>query len=510
MRKLLIAALLCLPALQAGSQSFEALRAKATPEGAVLPKGSYVEGIIVSDYTSLNMGANPQIEWNKVEERMCYCIGYLENEDGSMGFKLVFKDIYDNRAPRFSRVRINLAGCAAVREEDPERYTLEGISADNVEILGQAAPPAKERHIGELAPQDIYTYVTLKDVEFLSKEGSYTNVREFYVQPTYINYFKKPKHSDWFDEAGCHARDKNGDAIFLPVNTVCSWRRRGDRMPSGIGEISGILVSETLRRSGLPGPLQMRISGPSAVNIPMDGSSSYETIASWNWDRNYYCALNCESGQKKWLSGLRIDSERVGADKGDGWLSVTVQAQMGLEKDYNTRCARDGLVPGEGNRECAAIVYDSRSADWITENGAVLIETSTEGFSGKGLVLDWTWLAGYGKAKSAFGFPAHWQVSYSLDGRNYIPVQQVFHLRPLAWSDEAPVSYDAAVGYTENMIVLPAFLLGKDRVCIRISPADRVMTQQRAAPSDPIDAGRPDDSSSFALRIGKINLNALK
>ncbi len=491
------------------AQSFESVRARATEKGTVLPKGTSVEGVIISDYHSLNMAQNPQVAWNRVEGRMCYSTGYLQSEDGKMGFRILFKDLYDNRVPRFSRVRIDLEGCEVTKETTPERYTLSDVPLDAVKVLGEAVPVAKKRHIGELTEADLYTLVTLEDVEFLSKEGSYTNIREFYVQSTWLNAFKKPADSDWFDEAGLYVRDNRGDALFLPVNTVCDWRRRGDRMPSGVGSVTGIVVSEELRRSGLPGPLQLRIASPSDVDIPMDGSSSYELIASWDWDRNYYYTLNCESGPRKWLEKVRIDAERVAPDKGTGWLSVTVPAQMGLDKDYNARCARDGLNAGEGNRECAAIVYDTKPLDWFN-GGAVQIETSTKGFSGEGLAVEFTWLSGYGTIESAFGYPAHWKIAYSLDGTHYVPVNQTFFLRPLAWSDRTPVSYDAAVGFTENAVLLPAMLLGQEKVFIRLIPADRVAAAFHADPSERIDTGRPEETGSFALKFGRIALKALK
>jgi len=509
MRKIFFMTCLVAWSLSLCAQDFESVRTKASEQGTVLPKGSYVEGIIISDYSSLNMGLNPQIAWNRVDVRMCYSTGYLQSEDGKMGFRILFKDLYDNRVPRFSRVRINLEGSEVIKETNPLRYSIANVPFEAIEVLGKADPVIKRRHIGELTESDIYTLVTLEDVEFLSKEGAYTNVREFYVQPTWLNAFKKPADSDWFDESGLYVQDNRGDAIFLPVNTVCDWRRRGDRLPSGVGCITGIVVSEELRRSGLPGPLQVRIARPSDVDIPMDGSSSFEWIASWDWDRNYYYELKCESGTRKWLENIRIDAERVAPDKGNGWLSVTVPAQMGLDKDYNARCARDGLNAGEGNRECAAIVFDSNSLDWFN-GGAVQLVTSTKGFSGQGLVVDFTWLAGYGTPESAFGFPAHWQVAYSLDGAHYVPVNQQFQLRPLAWSDGTPVSYDAAVGFTEHTVLLPAMLLGQENVFIRLLPADRVATAPHADPSERMDSGRPEASGKFALKFGKIVIKALK
>ena len=72
-----------LAAIGARADSFSDLRAKATPNGALIAKGTRIEGIVTSDYRSLNMGQNPQIAWNKTDTRMTYCTGYIQNEDAS-------------------------------------------------------------------------------------------------------------------------------------------------------------------------------------------------------------------------------------------------------------------------------------------------------------------------------------------------------------------------------------------------------------------------------------------
>ena len=481
--------------LPAAAASLSELRAKATERGVVLPKGTFVEGVMTGDCMSANMAANIQTAWNKMDLRMPYLTNYIQNEDGSLGMRVCFKDIYDNRVPRFARVRIDLSGCELVKQASPECYTVFGVEAEDVQVLSQGEKPSKLRHIGQLKAEDIFTYVTLEQVEFLSKEGSYTNVREFYVQSTWLNAFKKPKNSDWFDESGLYVKDDEGEALFLPVNTVCTWRRKGNRQPAGVGRVSGIVVADELLRCGNPGPVQLRIAGPQDVDIPVEPASCYETIAEWNWDRNYYYALKCRSGERQWLEGQRIDAEEVAADEGEGWLSLTFPCKMGLEKDYNTRCPQDGLTPGEGNRECAAIVWDTRVSQWADSKAAILVQTTTAGISGKGLTVDFTWLAGKGTVETSAGFPEMWQLAWSVNGKSFMPAGNPFYLRPLAWEKGGPVTATAAVGYTENSVLLPAFLLGQKRVYFRIFPV----------PSKGL-----SPEAELNLRLGKVCVKVLK
>ena len=511
MRKFSIILIALAVSLVGKAESFEQLRAKAAGKSIVLGNGCFLEGVVITDYKSRNVSENPQLEWDKVDVRQTYVTSYIQNEEGVLGFRLIFNDLYDNRLPAFTRVRIDLAGCELTGETSPERYTIYGITPDKVQILGKADMSPRKLHIADLSDNDIYTYVSLQDVEFLSKEGSYTNVREYLVQPSYINSFPKPKGTDWIDESGLHVKDNAGDAIFLPVNTTCAWRRRGERLPSGVGSINGVVVCETLRRCGNPGPYQIRISGPEAVDIPMDGSSSYDTVAEWNWDRNYYYSLKFVSGEKLWLENMQIPYEGLLPDVGEGVLGMTVPGTMGPTGEFNTRCAQDGLTMGEGNRECAALMYETKAADWLTPGAALTIETSTKGFTGKGLTLDFTWVAGMQHNMDfSYGYPGKWKVAYSVDGRNFMPVDKIFLLRPIAWSKGGSVAYDAAAGYTENTVLLPGFLLGKDKIWIRIYPASNLVTERHEDPAADIDTGRPDPEKMFKLRIGKVSLKSLR
>jgi len=403
--------------------------------------------------------------------------------------KVVFESADACNVPVFSHVRVDVSGC---RVSNACGTVIEGAKSMR-QLAGYGKAPVKHRSIAQLTRDDLYTYVTLDNVEFLSKEGSYTNVREFYVQPSAINSFKKPASSDWFDESGLYVKDSSGDALFLPVNTTCTWRRTGERLPAGVGSISGVVVAETLLRCGNPGPLQLRIAGPSAVAVPAEKASSYEVVADWNWDRNYHCALRCESGEKEWVDETTLDSERVLPDAGKGFLRTSFPCKMSLSKDYNTRCAQDGWKPGEGNRECGAICFNTTMSQWAAKDAAVEIEVSTARCSGRGLSLDFTWLSGKGRNASC---PSEWKLSYSVDGGKVVDVPGTFYLRPMAWDNGDPVPAEATVGYTENTVTLPASLLGHEKVTLRLTPAGPIAKDQL--------------KNDCFLRIGKVVVSVLK
>lgn len=481
--------------------------------GGVVPEGTYIKGVVISDCNSMNMGENPQLEWNQVDIMMSYRTAFIQSNDGRSGLRLVFDDIYENRVPRFSSVKIDLGGCTVSEYDERGVYTVAGIRANDVEVLGEGAgAPDKTRRIAELTDADLYTYVTIEDVEFMSKEGSYTNVNEYMVQASHLNSFKKPKNMECVDVAGVYVKDGDGESLFLPVNTSCWWRRRGDRMPQGVGCISGILVPGNYPRYGDVGKYALRIAGQGDVDIPMDTLSNYETVVEWNWDRNYKQALNLEKqGNLRWISGKATPSDRILPDVGTGFLSTTADATFDLVPDYNTRSVHDGHRAGIGSRKAGALKIDSETSEWFEKDAAVLVETSTKGMSGKGLFLEFTWCAGTGNVGQAYGFPAEWRVEYSLDGNKYHPVEQTVILRPLVY-EKAPLSYFAAPGFVENFVELPRKLIGKKNVYLRIVADNDIMVELKDDPAEDINSGSyaPDSSMPFTLCIGKVSLKLLK
>ena len=529
MRKLLtIISLICF-AVNVSAASFAELRDKVGNKGSItLPQGTELEGVIVSDYTSYNMETAPQLTAQTLDLGLNFRTAYVQSLDGTLGFRIVFNSVYDNRIPRFSRVKIDLGGAVLTKETDPDRYTISNIVGAFVTVVEENFQvPAKVRHIAELTDDDIYTFVTLADVEFMSKEGAYTNVHEKKVMRSYLNDFKTSVDGP-IDGSGLLLKDNQGDDIFMPVNTKCTWRRNGNRVPQGVGCVDGVLVHTVLRRYGDIGRYAIRPATEKDIRVSMDTTSFYETIAEWNWDRNYDVALNLENqGLQEWVSGQTFEADRVLPDVGNGFLSTTAGAMMRLDAEWNSRCVHDGNDAGSGAREWSVLRLNSNTKDWfifnsdrIVGSNAVVVETSTKGYQGSGLSFEFTFSAGNCSANLSWGFPAEWMVAYSIDGKNFIPVQKTFLLRPL-WYNSANVKdlggvrelcYDAVPGSIECRVSLPAFLLDKEKVYFRLYPSSNKLTVLPENPADDINSGimKPDFTHDFVLRLGKVSVKSLK
>ena len=281
-----MAALLCLAAV-AGvrADDFAALRAEAAGRTVRLAPGTQLEALVVSDYRSQNMELNPNVSWDKVDLGENLRTAYVESPDGRYGFRLRFAGIYENRLERGDRVRLDLGGCSLTGETDPERYTVDGLCAANVEVLERGvALPAKERCIADLKDEDLYTYVTLAGTEFLSKQGCYANVFESCVQRSRLNAFDQPSRRT--DGWASLLKDADNGSIYMLVNTKCAWRRDGRGVPHGVGAVSGVLVHTPMRRyGGDMGRYAIRPLDERDIAIPRDTASSYVDSDTRDWFR---------------------------------------------------------------------------------------------------------------------------------------------------------------------------------------------------------------------------------
>ena len=189
LKYLLAAAVLPLWGQAAADGPFGQLRGLCEPgKSVLLTAPTVVEGIVVSDFHSKNMEANPSVSYDKVDVTVNDCTAYLESPDGRYGFRLRFDTPGDNVLARGTRLSLSLNGTVLTREENPERYTISSLVGEN--MVGSAAGeaiPAKQRRISELTDDDVYTFVSLENTEFLFKEGSYANVYENYSLSSEVN-----------------------------------------------------------------------------------------------------------------------------------------------------------------------------------------------------------------------------------------------------------------------------------------------------------------------------------
>ena len=201
-----------------------------------------LEGVIVSNPEGGNSGENEQLTTSSIDYEGSKKTVYLEAPDGSRGFMVVMNKAADNVFKQFDKVQLLLHGATAALYDNPERITVKGLAGSSVisRIAGSKADvPVKEKHMNELTDADVYTYVTLKDVEIPVRKAALCAINEGYSIGTGAHRISKYPRM---------IRDINGDAMYMYTNTVCTYRNDGTRLPYGSGKISGVLVHERFPR----------------------------------------------------------------------------------------------------------------------------------------------------------------------------------------------------------------------------------------------------------------------
>ena len=442
-----------------------------------------IEGYMIGQPYGQNNEMNVSVHYSSLKNGDL-ATGYIESLDGNVGLRIKFDQRpMAKKFPRYAKVVISLKG-TTLRCDEPGRVTIDGLTDEHLVSLTQCTKadlPRKEKYIAELCDDDIYTYVTLKDCEIVFKDGSYSNVYERYVQITSINKRVKPNKSmDCWATLIC---DKKGSSIYALVNTLCRWRRDGDGVPQGSGNMQGILSCATHPRYGGDVFGKYVLRPVDAEDYAMNWSektAAYKSIAEWNWGDNKK-SINTEYGELE-----SITTERIVADKGKGKLYLAVEGEAIRGRDTNNPRVDAGKEKGTkgfgGFVRYGALTIKTEARnwwDWKKDCGkGIVAEFSTRGCSGKHLLFGFTFAAGEISAETSYGFPVFWNVEYSTDGKNWTAVEgstpKKLRSLPWHWNTEVHgIHYDsilAGAGYTEHVVMLPKSLLGKSKVFVRVVP----------------------------------------
>ena len=409
---------------------------------------AFIEGYVISDKDNANVETTPNSAPNATDYGVNARTAYVEMLDGSYGFRLRMQTEEDNTLDRYQYVRLSLNGLTLTKEADPERYTLSGVTAGHIleQVDGSESDlPVKEKSIGQLTDDDLYTYVRLRDVEFAIPDGAYTNVNE--------GYFGTANHTSCVPRALC---DANGGLLYMLVNNKTPWRRDGTGMPAGNGALSGIIVHDLLPRYGYTnegyiGRYSIRELEKEDIEIPATSASSERrTLVEWNW----------EDGVLKKNADLTF-----APDSGEGSLWCTdPSATAATDNEYNGLSTTNNF----GKR---ALKFENTY--WWNfdqnEGYAVALRFSTEG-AGSQLTLNFTNSQGNAGGTSIYG-PVYWQIEYSTDGQTFTTLpESTFCARPFVfWS--ATMTYCATPGYADRVFVLPESLCNQPEVTILIKAA---------------------------------------
>ena len=208
--------------------------------GKVIDDYVLLQGVVTSNVAGLNAGEPEQKTSSSIDYTFAERTVYMQTEDGRYGIALLCKTAEDNIFEQWDRVELLIHGATGKLLENPDRFELHGVTKTMItsRVAGQKVPE-KLRSISELTDQDIYTYVTLKDVQFPVRKGSLCPVNEGYTIGTGAHRLAKYP---------LLVVDAQGNQIRNITNANCTYRSQGRVLPYGTGKMSGVVVHEHFSR----------------------------------------------------------------------------------------------------------------------------------------------------------------------------------------------------------------------------------------------------------------------
>lgn len=413
--------------------SFGELRAVLPSAGEQAFEGDFFEGVIVADAGQKNMETNPMTSATSYDDNESAITNYVQSLDGKYGMRLKFATAADNTLKKGDKVKISLAGATLVREDNPVRYTLRGVSANTVTVEENVQLAARQKTISELTDEDVYTLVTLPDVEVPFCYGSWVNVRKEWIDAKRINFDNRI------------LRDVNGNEIRMIVNTDAEWYLTDAGVPKGSGPVSGVIVNTTSEYYGsdILGKYQIRPMKLSDIEIKDNGFS--EILVAWDYS----------------LGFSRVSS--LEATTGTGTFAASSMAQANTFLQFGNTSPYPKGYPKGANIDKSVWWKDGAAKD------AATFQFSTKDAAGKKMTLSFGALIGNYKEEAASQGPIHWNVEYSLDGTNYILIEKVM-IRPMGAEKSTLLFLPASLD--DQCVELPDAIAGQDNVTIRFIAAD--------------------------------------
>ena len=465
-----------------------------------------LEGIVVSNTKSHNAGENTQSTTAKIDYSISDRTVYLETYDGKYGIAVQTATAEDNVFEQYDHVQILIQGASGYLVETPDRYELRNVTKAMVisRIAGSASDvPVKEKWMSQLTDDDIYTYVTLKDVEFPVRKGAITPINEGYAIGTGASRISKYP---------LLVRDINGDDMYMLTNTNCAYRSDGTRLPYGSGKISGVIVHERFSRFewrdgadpaemdddptlGFIGRYQIRHLTREDIALEKDFENSFSALLTeYRYGKLESHIFRPTTGDNGYLTFTHPD-EKSG-DAGWGTSDPSYLGPIGNESNPDKEkpwggtnkgningngvvengkqmCSDPGTNhDGKGNLTSAEFsAWTNKCQWWNTETDrseAWLLHFSTQGISTDVLSMQ------VAMQNRSIGGPRYIRVDWSEHGDNnrddWNPITEFQVPDIVNWNYTL---YWQCAGYKYINVPLPLELLGKDDVCIRFSAANK-------------------------------------
>lgn len=468
------------------------------------PTGNLLEGIVLSSPAHPNLDDAVQSNYRSVSfthnNRTAYLLVKNDKNELEGGVKLVFQhlDPEARKLERYAHVKIDISG-ARVEDGGKVIRDIPNGAVLSVEPGSKEDIPVRIRCVRELTDDDLYTWVSIPDCEFVFKDGSYCNVLESYSS----------RMGTW----QTLLTDADGAPLYALINAKVPWRRLGNGVPQGRGTLEGIYVKSDLPRYGKVYAPQIRPLEQEDFHFEWTGASAFTTLCEWNWNDNGK-QIRTEEGPMDY-----IKREKVLPDEGQGRLYVDFEASTYRGRDLNNPKVEPdkGYVLGHRGQVLQGSLQVRTKAfnwwNWGEDCGnALVVKFSTQDISGERLVLDFSFGAGDNSAFNCRQCPVYWGVEVSTDDLAYARVDVPdITLRSIPWWDKTVdgvsylTSFEAGWGLTEHQVVLPSSLFGQKDVWVRITPVKKNATTLAIQGSDN-GCLRPNDEIWTFIEFGAISV----
>ncbi|ERJ59920.1 hypothetical protein M472_14215 [Sphingobacterium paucimobilis HER1398] len=485
--------------------------------GEKITSDLFIEGHVVSEAGNPNVGDVPQTTPTKINYAENDRTVYVQSEDGRYGFRILTSTPADNIFKRYSKVQILLKGVGVERESNPNRYTLTGVTSMMVmkQEEGSAAQIAvKQKYVGDLTDDDIYTFVTLKDVEFPIRKGSFTPINE-----GYSTLFS----ADRIGKYPLLMRDKNGDDFFTLTNTRTTYRRDGSMLPAGSGTISGIIVHEKFTRFeyqdaaseqdyGNIGRYQIRHLAKEDIKISTALNSGFSELLTEYQYPNIVNGIALPTFGNNGSISFSTNTVNLSRSSDNSYLGP-----VGKENIGNTNQYGNGVLTSAGSKQNTEATTNSDGKGAVTN--ATIVANNTwwnyEKDRGEGFVVDFSTLGintnqlsmqftvnnhvgGTGK-----GAPRYWKVEWSehgnMDGAWTKIKSYTVPDAPL-WAN---TNIHQLPGYKNINVKLPLALLGKEKVYLRLVVERNLASDGNSYASEPLSVATTTGIGYLAIRYNK-------
>lgn len=472
----------------------------------------FIEGHVVSDAGNPNVGDNPQTTPTNINYQQNDRTVYIQSLDGRYGFRVETATVEDNVFQRYSKVQLLLKGTTVEMEANPDRYTIKGVTSAMLMSQEQGAATQivkKEKYLSELTDDDIFTFVTLRDVELPIRKGSFTPLNEGYT--TLFNAHRTNKYP-------LLMRDIQGQSIFLLTNTTTPYRRDGSILPQGSGQVSGIIVHEKFTRfeyedAALPddygyiGRYQIRHLQREDIALANDVNAGFSALLTEYQYPNITAGVafptNGNNGRLYASNNINVaassDYSYLGP-VGNNYLGNNNQWGTGVLVNGSKQNTASGTnSDGKGGASSSSIAANRPWWNYDKNRGeAFIVELSTVGVATNQLSLQFTTINW-----SSTGCPRYWAVEWSehgdMDG-TWTTVGKYTVPDVANWSNTL---LHQLAGFKNINMALPLDMLGKNRVYIRLVVDQNLSSNGNTYATQPITGGTNAAIGYLAVRYNK-------